>query len=208
MIRIFIVMFALILSHFSTSWAVTASFTPSSAGVTANWDMASLAFTIQGYYGQGATPASWVVDGIPTYQDVSAWFALTSTLRTDGTLEPGGTVGLYGYADAAGITTPQQLFSGTLISKTDVGNTWHFGGTVDTLASPFAGQAGFPSTFDVSLYGDPAWTWDPFQAQPVITFTSESAPVPEPGTWALLLTGMGIIGVGAYRQKRLAARAS
>lgn len=184
------------------SWAVTASFAPSSVGVTANWDMASLAFTLQGYYGQGATPATWTVDGASIYQDVSAWFALTSTLHTDGTLEPGGTVGLYGYSDAAGITTPQQLFSGVLTSKTDIGSTWHFGGTVTTLAAPFAGQAGYPSTFDVSFYGDPAWTWDPYNAAPVITFVSESAHVPEPGTWVLLLTGLGVLGFVASRRKR------
>jgi len=199
LLRTLVVMFCLI---GGPSWAVTSHFTPSYAGVTANWDMATLAFTMQGYYGQLHAPASWVVESAPVYQDISAWFALTSTLHTDGTLEPGGTVGLYGYSDAAGVTTPVQLFSGTLTSKTDVGSDWHFGGTITTLAAPFAGQAGFPSTFDVSVYGDPAWQWDPYNAHPEITFTSEPAPVPEPTTWLLFLTGIGLLGLVAYRRRR------
>lgn len=44
--------------------------------------------------------------------------------------------------------------------------------------------------------------WDAFWVS--TTVTGDLAPVPEPETWALLLTGLGVVGVSASRRRRIA----
>lgn len=194
----------------SPSWAATASFVPDGPGgpstLSANWDPATHAFTIQGYFGQGVTPGSWVVDSLPVYQDLNAWFSLSTTLHMDGTVAPGGLVQLYGFSEAAGAHDPAVLFSGTLAGTTvqvDSGH-WSLPCAVGSLAEPFAAQAWNPASCAVAFDVSPYWTWDPFHlsGQPIITFEGTNNPVPEPGTWALMVSGLvAMVGYRAWRRR-------
>lgn len=195
----------------SSAWATTTAFVPDGPGgpntLSATWNPPTRLLTIQGYFGQGATPGSWVVDGLPVYQDVQGWFNLQTTLHTDGTVDPGGQVSLRGFSAAAGLPQPTLLFSGALHGGTvpPNGGRWDLGCTVLTLADPLAAQAWNPALCTVGFDVSPTWGWDPFRlnGQPIITFDGQHNPVPEPGSWALLLTGLGLLaGYGARRQRR------
>lgn len=194
----------------ATSWAVTAHFTPTGPGgastLAAAWDPSTHLFTLQGYYGQGVAPASFVVEGLPVAQDIQAFFSLSATLQMDGSVDPGGTASLYGFSESAGLPTPIPLLSGILTGGAvdPAGGAWSLPCTVATLAEPFNGQAGNPTTCQVAFRAPEGWNWDPFHVsgEPVITFESTPNPVPEPGTWVLMLTGMAALAYTALKRAR------
>lgn len=191
------------------SWAISGGFSPNgpfgSSVLSVDYDMPTHIFSIQGPFGQGPSPALWQIDGAPLYQDIEAQFSLEALIHMDGTLES-GSIALVGVSPSAGLLTPLALFTGTLPATTldPYAGTWTFTGAVSALAEPFAGQVGYPSTFTTTVTVGSYWNWDPFslQGEPVILFESNPAPVPEPGTWMLLLTGIAFAsGYGLWRKQ-------
>lgn len=104
-----------------------------------------------------------------------------------------------GVADVSVGGTPYFSVDGGLTSiapfstGTDHGNGWqasHFGPGQVNLMRPFVGDGEFYDATDRDLAAMDAIGWD------------VAAAVPEPGTWAMLLAGLGMVGWAGRRQRR------
>ncbi len=65
--------------------------------------------------------------------------------------------------------------------------------------------------FEYNLFSDSATVYELYKAVPNVGYVSNStgtfsiAAVPEPGTWAMLVAGFGLVGFAARRQKAVVA---
>lgn len=130
------------------------------------------------------------------------------------TLTNASTIWLLSYATAGGATDVNSTGSVSLLDasgasiytsniKTDDEGTAHFGQYFS--ASDFSGLpttvtfSGVRYVGTLNSYADPTVTTRTY-ADPQITFGGDAAAVPEPGTWALMILGLG--GVGAVLRRR------
>jgi hypothetical protein len=126
------------------------------------------------FLSQGATT--------PLSGGATLWYRLVTTDFGGGLLNTGDSLGL-AYSDASGLHTITGLNSKSL---TNIGGTGDSGWLSFKLPSGTTGL-GFV------LAGD-------FDNKNSHAFVDISAPVPEPGDWAMILAGLGMVGVMARRR--------
>lgn len=68
-------------------------------------------------------------------------------------------------------------------------------------------ESGYSGSVDrIVFYGSTYTDWEIWHGVVIDNLTYTMAPVPEPGSYAMLLLGLGVTGALARRQKRLASR--
>lgn len=150
-------------------------------------------YAVQGLYDYGSqtTPlstdrqsATWSVAtyGAP-YDNASATINDTIHLAIPVTLGTSFSFGVYGYA-LAGMRSTSGV-PGISMADTDFSHTVTWGGVVGIYDASGHALSGYSLTSASGV----DWT------RPL------AAPVPEPETWALMLTGLGLLGFAARRQK-------
>lgn len=144
-------------------------------------------------------------DGLSSDASIGLWDTSGNLLTSTSILAGGGTLdGLFRYnaitpfALSAGTHYVVGAFTRDLASSLNTGQGGS--GSINPLVtiygdrySNFNNAFSFPGTSDSNVSG--AWLGANFN------LASQNSAVPEPGTWALMLVGFGLVGAGMRRQK-------
>lgn len=133
--------------------------------------------------------------GVYTFNSTAG---LTGTLNLDDTSN-----GLFVFQIGSGLTTAN-FSSVNLIGGSANNVYWNVGssatlGTNTAFKGSILAQASIALNNGASILGGSAWAHT--GAVTMITNEISVSPVPEPGTWMMMLSGLGLIGSLAYRRK-------
>jgi hypothetical protein len=131
---------------------------------------------------------NYTVTGIDFAGDSGSYTAATDGLRNlTGQVNADGTVTLFAVTSTVSTSGDQGADPNEVVAINDV--------LGDTLASQVTGESF--QTIDSAVYGD--------VLRGVAVAPAQSA-APEAGTWAMLASGLALLGIGVVRRKRAAGR--
>jgi hypothetical protein len=166
----------------AASFIVDSKANSSSGGV----GLATIAVTSGQILAISADPADlWTLGALPRWTNAAGLTAATFATGSDESGEAFGTqIGAnFGLWNQAGLAAPY----GSLVGE--------IGGVFKLLGLSFNGPAWGTGT--LKLYN-----WDSNSFDNAGTITADVSIVPEPGVWALLVMGFGLIGAAVRRERR------
>ena len=171
------------------SWSVSTSYNNHDGGILGQLADGSATLTLDSP-GAGSALLAFDLLGFRTVDGVNC---CTDVF----TLSINGTAILSGSFDMGGGGTNVVYFEPDGTTITPGGGVRHIALGIDLVAGPNTLMFNYGS---MQGFGDEAWGLDNVS----VTAANLTAPVPEPGTWAMLAAGLGLLGLGVHRRRHTA----